>query len=594
MEKLTNAIESLSQDELARLRAALGVTASASRPAILKTMVSFGGIDRLLSDRPRDEISILALLSHSDNGMTYSELSRELGIESDIIESISIGLSSRCMVFILKNRKHLNNRLDKVYLHKPLQDMLFFMKDKDIIEHASQMEKSFATPASGPGKESKKDFPLLTALLEEGGVSTYSILSERLSGQNVDQILTDAHNKNLIKVIHAADPPFGTIIVLDTKGLLAIRDRREAPSKIKAYNHYSMLNNLLCAYDIVSTRGLYLTQQRDFRKTDFKRVSDTMLPLIDHRGMSIDPDDSARLALHIFSRLGTLSIRKEAVQIDLSSIEKELTDPVKFRTHALKAALKKSTDEGIFASPFPQPAQEEVQSILDQVTEQKEVDLSQLRVAFILGKCAIHPASIRTIGDGRSTVVEQFNAALRYSVLFGLVDIEGGIIKAANLEGFEEDHPTAYINPDYTIMLPTHEMPPDVLYRALSCTELVKNDVVMHCRITRDSVLAAHKRRMHPDKIISELEKHLKNGVPQNMIFMVREWIAQSLELGISDVTLLRVNHPAFIDDLLAGNLKSSVLERISPTHAIVDRESIDDIVRAATKNGAIISLFSE
>jgi hypothetical protein len=99
---------------------------------------------------------------------------------------------------------------------------------------------------------------------------------------------------------------------------------------------------------------------------------------------------------------------------------------------------------------------------------------------------------------------------------------------------------------------------------------------------------------MHPDKIISELEQYLKNGIPQNMIFMIKEWIAQSLEISVKDVLVLKVNHPSFIDDLLSGPIKDAIVERISPLHAIVKRDMIDEIIRAATKHNAIISLFSD
>ena len=181
---------------------------------------------------------------------------------------------------------------------------------------------------------------------------------------------------------------------------------------------------------------------------------------------------------------------------------------------------------------------------------------------------------------------------MRTALFFGLVSMAGGKCRVEKA-GSEEREPGAYINPDFSIMIPPDDLPASTLYRVLSCTDVTKNDVVIHCKITKESVLAAHKRRMHPEKYLAELEAHLKNGIPQNLVFMVKEWIAQSLELSIQECVIVKANHPSFIDDMMTGPLKTAVIERVSPVHAIVKRSMIDEIVKAGTKHNAIISLFS-
>jgi hypothetical protein len=170
--------------------------------------------------------------------------------------------------------------------------------------------------------------------------------------------------------------------------------------------------------------------------------------------------------------------------------------------------------------------------------------------------------------------------------------MEGGKCRAASATKTAQD-PSAYINPDFSIMIPPDDLPSDTLYRVLSCTDVTKNDVVMHCKITKESVLAAHKRRMHPEKYLGELERYLKNGIPQNLLFMVKEWIAQSLELSIQECVIIKSNHPSFIDDILTGSLKAAVIERISPNYAVIKRSMVDEVVKSGTKHNAIISLFS-
>jgi hypothetical protein len=594
MDKLTEALESLSTDSLVHIRSIIGVTSSAGKQALLKAMLTVGGIDRILSGLSSEELAFLYSLWKSKSGLTYSELSRELSIDSDEIEKIALTASSRLLVYILKNRRHLNNRLDKVYLHEPIAELFMFGSDNDVTAHARSLAEAFIEPPSKKSQVdiSKKVMPLFDALIDEGGASHYTALSARFEQDQLDAMINEGIAKENIRLIHTVNKPFASLILIHPKAAAATRDRKDAHVKTSFDNRYNLLNNLLCVYDMVTSRGLYLTQQHDFRKTDFKRVSDSLIPLYDHRGMTVDAEESARLALHILNRLGTLHLKKEAINIDLTPLERELLEPAKLQGHALKAALKKGPDDPLFASPFAVPTNEEIHAITGIIGENNDVDLLRLKMQFCAARIEKHPLSIRVHEDRHDHPSERFTTALRYALLFGIVSIEEGFYRQTLVQ--TEHVPSVYINPDFTILIPARELPRDLLYRILSCTELVKNDVIMQCKISKDSILAAHKRHMHPDRVIIELEKYLKNGIPQNMLFMIGEWIAQSLELQISDVLLLKVNHASFIDDLLAGSLAGAIIERISPTHAIIQRDMLDEIVRSATKHNAIISLFAD
>ena len=58
--------------------------------------------------------------------------------------------------------------------------------------------------------------------------------------------------------------------------------------------------------------------------------------------------------------------------------------------------------------------------------------------------------------------------------------------------------------------------------------------------------------------------------------------------------TILKSTHPSFIDEILLGELKGAILERISQNYAIIDRKYIDKIVRHAKKSEALIEMFEE
>jgi hypothetical protein len=592
MDKLTEELDSLSSDDLAVLRTILEVSSSSGKAALAKAMCTYGGIDKIFSRLSTNEIRASHLLSKAPVGLTFAELSKELECETDEVERISKSLHSKALVYILKNRKHLNNRLDKVYIQPALLQFLSFVKDDEFVKSISALSESLADKNGKTVEIPKKAQQIMTYLVETGGVATYkAIIATGIA--DPDTLLTELIEKDLVSVFHAPTAPFATLIVVTQKGFFSSTLKAETAQKTSINNRYYLLNNILITYDIVTSRGLYLTQQHEFRKTDFKRVSDALIPMHDQRGLSIDPDDSARFALHILSRMGALSLKKEAVQIDITPLEKIISDPVKFASTAARSSVKKHPDDPLFQSPFSVPSLEEIEAIIDFINDNPGTEFTRLRMSFILGRIIKSPALLRTSADAKSLPGEKFAAALRYAFLYGIISLENGIYSVRPVHDEEKEKiPSAYINPDYTVMVAPEEIPGEVLYKILSCSEMKLNDVVMQCKITRESILSAHKRRMIPDKIITEFEPYLKNGIPQNLHFMVKEWISQSLEVSIREVLVLKTNHASFIDDLLAGTLKSAVIERISPTHAIVKRDSIDDIVRAATKHSAIISLF--
>jgi hypothetical protein len=593
MDRLSEALETLSTEDLAHIRSIVGVPGSSGKQAVLRALSSYSGIDRLLSDMSGEELSLLSQLWKSKTGLTYSELSRELSIDADDIERIALSLNTKLVVYILKNRKHLNNRLDKVYIQEPVEGAISFVSDAEISERARVVLEVMSKPSPKNVLEiPRKILPLVDVLIDEGGTSRYAACVERFDQNDLDAMISEGIEKEIITLGHVQTKPFVTLLMIHPHAIPSLKTRKEPHHKGHIDNRYNLLNNLLGTFDMVTSRGLYLTQQHDFRKTDFKRVSDNLIPLYDHRMMTIDADESARLSLHLLYRLGTLSLRKEAIHIDLSGIEREISDPEKFMTRALKASLKKGVDDPLFSSPYPAPTHEEIRTLLDILNDHDGIDAVRFKMIFCAMRTEKYPSSLRVADDKRDHPALRFVIALRYALLFGLVSIDEGVFRHTAAK--KEYQPSAYINPDFTILIPAREMPKDLLYRVLSCTDLVRNDVVLQCRISKDSVLSAHKRKMHPDRIITDLEKFLKNGVPQNMIFMIREWISQSLEVFVKEVLLIKVNHPSFIDDLVAGTVKDSVIERISPNHAIIRREMLDDIVRAATKHNAIISLFTD
>ena len=145
-----------------------------------------------------------------------------------------------------------------------------------------------------------------------------------------------------------------------------------------------------------------------------------------------------------------------------------------------------------------------------------------------------------------------------------------------------------------TLIIPKKEISSDALYHILTHTEIIKDDVILHTLISRESILSSLKRGMTNNDFFSTLTKYLKIGIPDNLEFLISDWSNQTIRLIISNVTLLNVNQSSFIDKISHSNIKDSIIDRISSNYAIIDKKYLDKIIKMAKKNDAVISLFDK
>jgi hypothetical protein len=211
--------------------------------------------------------------------------------------------------------------------------------------------------------------------------------------------------------------------------------------------------------------------------------------------------------------------------------------------------------------------------------------------------------------SSRDEELSEFNSGLRLLALCGILEStaagialsETGLEASARLikgrkvpEKEPRTQKNIYINPDFTVIIPKSETPPDACYQILAHTELIKDDVILHTRISKASIVKAGKRGMKQDEFIAALERHAKNKIPQNLSFLLHEWSNQTARINIMDATLIHSTHPSLIDEISYGGPSMGIIERISPHYAIIDRSCIDQIVKLAQKKDALITLFEE
>ena len=98
MDKLTEAIENLSQDDIAYLRSSIDAQSPPSqRQQLLKELLTVRGMHNLLSRLGNEEIALLHELWKSKTGLTFSELSKLIQAEPDAIEHFALSLQQKAL-----------------------------------------------------------------------------------------------------------------------------------------------------------------------------------------------------------------------------------------------------------------------------------------------------------------------------------------------------------------------------------------------------------------------------------------------------------------------------------------------------------------
>jgi hypothetical protein len=128
----------------------------------------------------------------------------------------------------------------------------------------------------------------------------------------------------------------------------------------------------------------------------------------------------------------------------------------------------------------------------------------------------------------------------------------------------------------------------------MAFTEILKEDVVIEAAITKISIINARKRGMNIDKFIQTLKKYAKNEIPQNLEFLLDDWTKQTISINISRPILLHTSHGSFIDEILYSSSSKTIMTRISENYAILDKDSIDVVVKFSKKFDAVITIFEE
>jgi hypothetical protein len=157
------------------------------------------------------------------------------------------------------------------------------------------------------------------------------------------------------------------------------------------------------------------------------------------------------------------------------------------------------------------------------------------------------------------------------AVAFSLTDFGAEICGRAE-PGSTELPRTPYpllVQPNFEIMLFAPEV--ETLWTLEKFTDLKKLDQVSLYTLTKDSVLRGLEAGLTPAQIQDWLQKQNPQPLPQNLAVSLQDWSKGFKRVQIAEVTLLEVEDPAVLDELInSKQFADSVERRISPTAALV------------------------
>ncbi|HNR90410.1 MAG TPA: helicase-associated domain-containing protein [Spirochaetota bacterium] len=612
MSRITEAVGRLSPEDLKRIAGLLGCAAGSSESAsaaLAARLLTYDGLAAVLGDLDPREMQVLAAAADDENGATYSEMEKKLRLPADLIEEAAGALAKRLLAHILKNRQRIHNRMDRLIVFPEVRRLL---ASRDPAELAAGYGDMLARLATGsvpalplPGDRASKK--LLAAAAARGGIIPYNTVGSVVSGAAREKTIRDLAEKNIMEIFPVLASPFHLYCALSPEALAAtLGDRSEDPGAGEPLlsNHCRFLLNMLHAYDVILSTGLFLTQQREFRKVDRKRIAEAMAPMTDIDGEPLDPDAAAQLALHCLHRLRCIALERDAARVSLKAIAGDLDSPARLIGKLLRNNEPRD-DGGLFGTPLPIPGFAVAREALDLATRYGTRTPESLRALHLASLVARGKNTLRLAdADEQRAAVRSFDESLRFLVLCGAISMSAGratptdigheLAGRAARDATRGSSAAIYINPDFTLIIPHREIGTETLFHLLTHTELLKEDLMVHARISRTSIVRAHKRGMPPDRFLDALGALARNGIPQNLQFLITEWLGKTIHVRISRPVLVHSNQPTLLDELSYGKLKDAIVERIAPEYAIIRAQHLDDVVRFAGERDAVIGLFEE
>jgi hypothetical protein len=627
MKNLSDIINSLPARSLEEIKKILNIKSSSKNSAdvITSTLLSYQGMALVIAGLSPEEMKILDAAYKEKNGITFSELEKRLNLDTGKIEKFTSNLSKILLITVFKNRQKINNKLDKIYLVPEIRTFLNPIDNSLIYNYFNDINsiiesKDFYRCKTAARGLKKASIEYLEYIYNAGGIIALEEFNEFVQAHKVQtskNILSDLIESRYIYIYHDLIESGKTFIILNKKIFIALVTDAVAETRknINIHNRYYLLLNLLKSYDIVSTFGLFLTKQKEFRKIDIKHLDDSMIKLFDMDGSEFETGKLTQLSLYLLYIQNCISISNDSVIISFKNIEKYLDNPLEWLLNIIKLLHDLSKDTTLLESPFEIPEYNDLILVIDLIHRNTNNTCKFIEsVYFVKIISQLSGGQFINIKQIRQKINKNFLICMRFLCVSGIIEIADNRIRLSDIglriaeklhikdinppeetsDKTQKDNKKIYLNSNFILITPKKEIPSDALYHILTHTDIEIDDVILHTRISRESILTSLKRGMSNDMFFYILKKYLKTEIPENLNFLISDWVNQTVRIKIFNAAVLYANQQSFIDKIAHSKIKGGVLKRISQNYAIIDRKYMDKFIKMAKENDAVINLFDE
>jgi len=599
MRTLLQHIDTLEKKERYTLARLLGFQdpQKATAKDIASRMSSYVGVELIFSQCNPDEISILQLLAAND--IHFRDIEHNLHIPIHQIEKTAQLLASKSIVYILKNRQLLSNKLDKICLYSELRHMLHPIDTQTLYQYCNEIIKHItsntsSTARKAPISDSASNF--LKLCIQRGCIVSVKYAIKTLGIIKAHNVLNELTINNCIRIFHKISTHFSGIIIVHPD---YIQIKNESKN-IHVHNHFMALIAMLKAYDCISSKGLFLTQEGNLRKSDIDKITKALHAVsIQTTGKPLTSAQITQLALYLLSITNSLSVTTTNVNSTLKHLQKVLLHPHQITHMIIQVAGKENNP--LFPNPLPvnNDIIKSVVRIIKKYTN-KTLD-TYILIHFLESLPEIFSESIQEIDDYYENVRINVLTAINFLCAIGIIEIINNAIQFSDIGKiiFQQEKKSSqmtaraiYINPDFSLVIPYHEIPSDISYILLVFTDITSTDVTIHAKISKISILNAIKRGMNPEIFISVLKEYAKNQLPQNIRFQLDEWIEHTPSVTIKRGVILNSDKKEFIDELSHSLPKGAIVERISNNHIIISESALDTVIKFAQKKDVVMTIM--
>ena len=610
IDDILNRIGPEKQKELAHILNLKTSTESKIREA----MLNFFTLYSIISSFNREEISIFKVLYSGNDGISFGEIQKILGYDVDVIEKSVLNISGFMLAYVIKNRQMLSKKMDKIHCIKEVADIFHIAESTEVTEYLNKAAETLINRNNSVPEEVLKDeksLEIIKSIVEKGCIIQSEHLIELYPSKDNEKKINELIEKGYLIIFNIINEKPFVYLGLNDKVLLqaaAFYKKKNLPGSVNVSNNFKAASNVIKAYDVISSSGLFLTKQSKFRKIDLKKISETMLEIYLADGTPLIDEERAYISMQMLNLLKCLRLDRDIGIISIKNIAEKIEDPVLI----IKNVILKIQD-GIkpgdeFKGEFELPVYAGMKGIMTILPGVKSIDYDYLKLVFITSCTASHFKKLES--DSGNFIIESeelFERSLNFLTICGLCETINGKItlsepgkKITALLQNKKHHKEVeikkciYISPDFTLMIPHRDIDPVSLYTIMAFTEILKEDVVIEAAITKISIINAKKRGMNIEKFILTLKNYAKNDIPQNLEFLLDDWTRQTISINISRPILLHASHGSFIDEILYSSSSKTIMTRISENYAILDKDSIDTVVKFSKKFDAVISIFEE